>query len=85
MEEHDSRARHFGKRVRAERRRQGLRQEDLAMVSGVGRRFLIELEAGKSTCRLGPSLAVAAALGLNVLPDISAEEELDVSRTRPTP
>ena len=34
------------------------------MATGVGRRFLIELEAGKPTCQLGRSLLVAEALGL---------------------
>ena len=33
------------------------------MATGVGRRFLIELEAGKPTCQLGRSLLVAEALG----------------------
>ena len=34
------------------------------MATGVGRRFLIDLEAGKPTCQLGRSLLVAEALGL---------------------
>ncbi|HEY6355697.1 MAG TPA: helix-turn-helix domain-containing protein, partial [Burkholderiaceae bacterium] len=41
-----------------------MRQDQLAMATGVGRRFLIELEAGKPTCQLGRSLLVAEALGL---------------------
>jgi DNA-binding XRE family transcriptional regulator len=48
-----------------------MRQDDLALATGVGRRFLIDLEAGKSSCQLGRSLLVADALGLRV-PDILA-------------
>jgi DNA-binding XRE family transcriptional regulator len=40
-------------------------QDQLALATGVGRRFLIELEAGKATCHLGRSLVVAQALGLH--------------------
>ena len=43
-----------------------MRQDELALATGVGRRFLIELEAGKPSCQLGRSLLVADALGLRV-------------------
>ena len=39
-------------------------QDQLALITGVGRRFLIDLEAGKTSCQLGRSLLVAQALGL---------------------
>ena len=54
----------LGAAVRAARKAQGLRQEELAGVAGVGTRFVIELEAGKSTIQLGKAMAVFAALGL---------------------
>src|ERR1700727_902841 len=41
-----------------------MRQDQLALATGVGRRFLIDLEAGKPSCQLGRSLLVAEALGL---------------------
>ena len=41
-----------------------MRQDQLALATGVGRRFLIDLEAGKSSCQLGRSLLVAEALGV---------------------
>jgi len=41
-----------------------MRQDQLALATGVGRRFLIELEAGKPSCQIGRSLLVAEALGL---------------------
>jgi DNA-binding XRE family transcriptional regulator len=48
-----------------------MRQDQLALVAGVGRRFVIDLEAGKPSCQLGRSLLVAEALGLK-LSDILA-------------
>ena len=54
----------FGSMVRSRRKALNMRQDQLALATGVGRRFLIELEAGKPTCQLGRSLLVAEALGL---------------------
>lgn len=53
----------IGKIVRATRRAQGLRQDQLAGAANVGPRFLSELEAGKKTAQVGKVLAVLAALG----------------------
>jgi HTH-type transcriptional regulator / antitoxin HipB len=39
----------------------------LALATGVGRRFVIELEAGKMSCQLGRTLVVAEALGLRAV------------------
>ena len=55
--------RDIGRVVRETRRAQGLRQDQLAGAAGVGVRFVVELEAGKVTARLGKALAVLAALG----------------------
>lgn len=54
----------FGAAIRAGRKALKLRQDQLALATGVGRRFLIDLEAGKPSCQLGRSLLVAQALGL---------------------
>src|SRR6201993_4327417 len=54
----------FGKLIRNRRKAAGMRQDQLALATGVGRRFLIDLEAGKPSCQLGRSLLVAEALGL---------------------
>jgi transcriptional regulator with XRE-family HTH domain len=54
----------FGSLVRHRRKALRMRQDQLALATGVGRRFLIELEAGKSSCQLGRSLLVAEALGV---------------------
>src|SRR6202521_2007845 len=54
----------FGSMVRSRRKALNMRQDHLALATGVGRRFLIELEAGKPSCQIGRSLLVAEALGL---------------------
>jgi transcriptional regulator with XRE-family HTH domain len=56
----------FGSLIRGRRKAMKMRQDQLALASGVGRRFLIELEAGKPSCQLGRSLLVAEALGLRL-------------------
>ena len=54
----------FGRLIRSRRKALNMTQDQLALATGVGRRFLIDLEAGKTTCQLGPSLVVAEALGI---------------------
>src|SRR3979490_990367 len=54
----------FGSLIRSRRKALQMRQDQLALATGVGRRFLIDLEAGKPSCQLGRSLLVAEALGL---------------------
>lgn len=56
----------LGTIIRRARLDQGLRQAQLAAASGVGLRFLVELEAGKPTAQIGKALAVLAALGCRV-------------------
>jgi transcriptional regulator with XRE-family HTH domain len=72
-------ARWLGSRIRARREAMNLRLDDLAAASGVGRRFLHELERGKPSCQLGRSLAVAAAVGMqpaNLLADEPVDDDL---------
>ena len=52
--------------VRTARRRHGLKQSDLAGLSGTGLRFISELENAKPTLALNKVLAVLAALGLGI-------------------
>ena len=54
----------FGSLIRSRRKAMKMRQDQLALATGVGRRFLIDLEAGKPSCQLGRSLLVAEAVGL---------------------
>ena len=44
----------------------GVTQKDLAMTSGTGLRFIIELEQGKATCQLGKALTVLQTLGIKI-------------------
>ena len=56
----------LGHLIRKERKAQQLTQEQLAGLTGVGVRFLRELEAGKDSCQIGRALQVASSLGLIV-------------------
>jgi transcriptional regulator with XRE-family HTH domain len=48
---------------RHERKAQGLRQDELAAASGVGVRFIVDLEAGKPTLQLEKALLVLRPIG----------------------
>ena len=56
----------LGLLVRRERKAQSLKQAELAAVSGVGVRLIVDLEAGKPTLQLGKVLQVIATLGCDV-------------------
>jgi len=72
----------FGSLVRSRRKAMRMRQDQLALATGVGRRFVIDLEAGKPSCQLGRSLLVAKALGLD-LANAFASEACSQSATAP--
>lgn len=55
----------LGAALRAQRKAQGLTLEQLSGLSGLGMRFLSELERGKVTAELGKTLEVARLLGLD--------------------
>jgi DNA-binding XRE family transcriptional regulator len=76
----------FGAGIRERRNAAGMTQDELALATGVGRRFLIDLEAGKSSCHLGRSLMVAQALGLRLVDLLKqARIEADPSDELPPP
>ncbi|MBV5335466.1 helix-turn-helix transcriptional regulator, partial [bacterium] len=56
----------LGAAVRAARKQLKATQKELAMTSGTGLRFVIDLERGKPTCQIGKILQVLQALGLRV-------------------
>lgn len=56
----------LGNAIKRVRKAQGLTQSDLAAACGLGRRFLLELEAGKPTSHLGKVLQVLDALGVSL-------------------
>jgi HTH-type transcriptional regulator / antitoxin HipB len=53
--------------IREKRRTIGMRQAELAALSGVGVRFLSELENGKASAEIGKVLLVLRRLGLDVV------------------
>lgn len=56
----------IGGLVRSTRKAIGATQKDLALTSGTGMRFIIDLEKGKPTCQLGKVLTVLHTLGISV-------------------
>ena len=70
-EENEMTPKDIGQIVRAERKAQGLRQDQIAATVGVW--FLAELEAGKPTAQIGKALAVLDTLGCRLA--ISAPHE----------
>ena len=56
----------IGDLVKSTRKSMGVTQKDLAMTSGTGLRFIIEVEQGKGTCQLGKVLTVLQTLGIKV-------------------
>ena len=59
-------ARDIGQVVRNARKKLGVTQRDLALTSGTGLRFIIDLERGKPTCQLEKTLAVLNTLGIKI-------------------
>ena len=74
----------FGAAIRERRTASGLTQDELALATGVGRRFLIDLESGKASCYLGRSLLVAEALGLRFV-DLLRQAQMQTSPTDELP
>ena len=48
----------IGRMIRDTRKKLGVTQKDLALTSGTGLRFVIDLERGKKTCEIGKALTV---------------------------
>jgi HTH-type transcriptional regulator/antitoxin HipB len=59
-------AKQIGEMVKATRKSVAVTQRDLAMTSGTGLRFIIELEKGKPTCQLSKVLTVLNTLGITI-------------------
>ena len=65
----------IGQYIKTERKRAGLTQEEFAMRSGLGLRFVRELEQGKETVRLDKVNQALAMFGMEAVPGRKAEEE----------
>lgn len=68
----------LGEIVRETRKKLGVTQKDLALTSGTGLRFVIDLEKGKETCQIGKALTILHTLGIRLAltpPSSPAKEE----------
>ena len=67
----------IGKLVRDTRKRLGVTQRALALTSGTGLRFVIDLEKGKATCQIGKVLTILHTLGIKITltPPAPAKED----------
>jgi HTH-type transcriptional regulator / antitoxin HipB len=67
----------IGKLIRETRKNLGVTQRDLALTSGTGMRFVIDLEKGKETCEIGKALTILNTLGIKVIltPPATAKED----------
>ena len=63
----DDKIKKLGVIVKRTRKEQGLTQEQLAATTGVGVRFIRELEQGKKSCHIGKALRVVSMLGIDVV------------------
>ena len=59
-------AEEIGQLVKKTRKKFGVTQRNLALTSGTGLRFIIELGQGKPTCQLEKVLTVLRTLGLKI-------------------
>ena len=55
-----------GNLVKAARKALNITQKDLALTSGTGMRFIVDLEKGKPTCQFGKVLTVLNTLGITM-------------------
>lgn len=67
----------IGRLIRDTRKKLGVTQKILALTSGTGLRFVIDLEKGKETCEIGKALTILDTLGikLTLTPPAAAKEE----------
>ena len=56
----------IGALARSTRKAMGVTQRELALTSGTGLRFIIDLERGKPTCQFGKALTVLQTLGIKI-------------------
>ena len=63
--------------IKQKRKEYGLTQEEFAIRSGLGLRFVRELEQGKATVRMDKVNQALAMFGMEAVPGIKEREELD--------
>jgi y4mF family transcriptional regulator len=65
----------MGKLIRSTRKKAKLTQAELAAASGIGERFIRELEKGKPTCQLEKALLVTQMLGIKLDAQLPPSDE----------
>ena len=65
----------LGVAIRSRRKELKVSQKDLALASGTGLRFIIELERGKTTCQSGKILDVLQALGIGMYVETAKDRD----------
>ncbi len=68
----------IGSLIKTTRKSLGVTQKNLALTSGTGLRFIIDLEKGKETCEIGKALTILQTLGIKLTltpPSAVAEKE----------
>jgi len=65
----------FGKLIKSKRKEQELTQVELAGLSDVGNRFLVELEQGKPTIEIGKAMHVLKMLGISLKPQTKGDNQ----------
>jgi transcriptional regulator with XRE-family HTH domain len=71
--------RELGRVLKASRKAQGLRQDDLGAYAGLSHVFVMQVERGKETAHIGKVLALLEQVGVRVqldVPDSVADEVL---------
>lgn len=63
----------IGKYIKEERKKAGLSQEEFAIRSGLGLRFVRELEQGKETVRMDKVNQALATFGMEAVPGKKGE------------
>ena len=59
-------AKELGALIKKVRKQSNMTQAELAAASGVGERFIRELEQGKASCQLGKALLITRMLGIKL-------------------
>jgi y4mF family transcriptional regulator len=62
----EDKAKKLGEWIKRSRKAMGATQKSLALTSGTGLRFIIDLEKGKPTCQIGKALIVLHTLGVKI-------------------
>jgi len=73
----------LGRLIRFHRKKARLSAGQLAMIAGIGKTSIYELEQGKSGCRLETLLAISEALNVSILLDSPLMGEFEGSDATP--